>query len=85
MKDYIDLGVDLENIRVVKQLTANFAAQGYSGSALGAQLQDLGVSNKAISGRSLNIYGDINNTLNQATVNQSITSLNNIINSIGGV
>ncbi len=85
MKGLVDLGLDLENIRVVKQLSKNFAAQGYSGTELGAKLQEVGVQNRAISGRTLNIYGNINNTLNQASPNVMINSMNDLINKIGGV
>lgn len=84
MKKYVDLGLDLENIRVVKQLTKGFAAQGYSGTQLGGALQELGVSNRAISGKTLNIYGDINNTLNQASPSTLIANMNDLINKIGG-
>lgn len=84
LKQYVDLGLDLENIRVVKQLTKGFAAQGLSGTQLGGALQDLGVSNRAISGKTLNIYGDINNTLNQASPSALISNMNDLINKIGG-
>jgi len=85
LKKYVDLGLDLENIRVVKQLTKTFNAQGYSGIELGAQLQSVGVASSAIGGKVLNIYGDINNTLNQATPNMLIANMNSLINKIGGV
>ena len=58
---------------------------GMQGADLGVALQDLGVGNRALQGRTLNIYGDINNTLNQASPNALINSMNNIINRIGGV
>jgi hypothetical protein len=85
MKKYVDLGLDLENIRVVKQLTKSFAAQGASGAELGAQLQGVGVQNRNIAGKTLNIFGDINNTLNQASPNVLINNMNDMINRIGGV
>ena len=85
MRKYVDLGMDLENMRVVKQLTRGFAAQGYSGVELGSQLQNLGVQNKSISGKTLNIFGDINNTLNQASPNVLINNMNEMINRIGGI
>jgi hypothetical protein len=80
---------DTENLEQVRNFIADLKNQGLSSSAIYEQASGLGIGNSTISSvasRTINLYGDINNTMNGASPDALATNMVNILSrKIGGI